>query len=246
MRFEYWEPIYLEISEEFGFSRERDEEAARLLSLLLRSDQTISDQEEQSGLDAIGSIVRGRDVLVCGNAPCLARELDDVSPGYVMIAADGATTVLLEMGIVPEVIVTDLDGTVPDIIAANRRGSLVVVHAHGDNMAALREYVPQMSRVIGTTQSRPFDEIYNFGGFTDGDRCVFLARCFGASKIELAGFDYDDQNVAPMKKMKLRWAKRLVKMALDLPAPLRPGGRGTRLSPPAPARRHLPDRGLHR
>lgn len=248
MRFEYWEPIYLEISEEFGFSRGRDEEAARLLSVLLRSgsDQTISGQEEQSDLDAIGSIVRGRDVLVCGNAPCLARELEDISPGDVVIAADGATTVLLEMGIVPEVIVTDLDGTVPDIIAANRRGSLVVVHAHGDNMAALREYVPQMSRVIGTTQSRPFDEIYNFGGFTDGDRCVFLARCFGASKIELAGFDYDDQNVSPMKKMKLRWAKRLVKMALDLPAPLRPGGRGTRLSPPAPARRHLPDRGLHR
>jgi len=245
MRFEYWEPIYLEILEEFGFSREHDEDAARLLSLLLRSgsDQTISDQEEQSDLDAI---IRGHDVLVCGNAPCLARELDNISPGDLMIAADGATTVLLEKGIVPEVIVTDLDGAVPDIIAANRRGSLVVVHAHGDNMAALKEYVPQMSRVIGTTQSRPFDEIYNFGGFTDGDRCVFLARCFGASKIKLAGFDYDDQNVSPMKKMKLRWAKRLVKMALDLPAPLRPDDRGTRLSPPAPARRHLPDRGLHR
>ena len=218
MRFESWEPIYLEILEEFGFSRERDEEAARLLSVLLRSRP---DQREQSNLDAI---VRGRDVLVCGNAPTLAWELRDVSPGDVMIAADGATTVLLEMDIIPEVIVTDLDGTVPDIITANRRGSLVVVHAHGDNMTALREYVPQMSKVIGTTQSRPFDEIYNFGGFTDGDRCVFLARCFGASKIKLAGFDYDDQNVSPMKKMKLRWAKRLVRMALDLPAPLRPGG----------------------
>ncbi len=240
MRFESWEPIYLEILEEFGFSRERDEEAARLLSVLLWSRP---DQREQSNLDAI---VRGRNVLVCGNAPSLARELRDVSPGDVVIAADGATTILLEMGIVPEVIVTDLDGTVPDIIAANRRGSLVVVHAHGDNMTALEEYVPQMSKVIGTTQSRPFDEIYNFGGFTDGDRCVFLARCFGASKIKLAGFDYDDQNVAPMKKMKLRWAKRLVRMALDLPAPLRPRDRGNRLSPPAPARRHLPDRGLHR
>ncbi len=243
MRFESWEPIYLEILEEFGFSRGRDEEAARLLSQLLRSRPG---QEEYSDIEKIGSIIRGRDVLVCGNAPCLARELDNVSPGDVMIAADGATTVLLEKGIVPEVIVTDLDGTVPDIIAANRRGSLVVVHAHGDNMAALKEYVPQMSRVIGTTQSRPFDEIYNFGGFTDGDRCVFLARCFGASKIRLAGFDYDDQNVSPMKKMKLRWAKRLVRMALDLPAPLRPDDRGNRLSPPAPARRHLPDRGLHR
>ena len=218
MRFESWEPIYLEILEEFGFSRERDEEAARLLSVLL---QSRPDQREQSNLDAI---VRGRNVLVCGNAPSLARELRDVSPGDVVIAADGATTVLLEMDIIPEVIVTDLDGTVPDIITANRRGSLVVVHAHGDNMTALREYVPQMSKVIGTTQSRPFDEIYNFGGFTDGDRCVFLARCFGASKIKLAGFDYDDQNVSPMKKMKLRWAKRLVRMALDLPAPLRPGG----------------------
>ena len=102
-----------------------------------------------------------------------------------------------------------------DILAANERGSAVVVHAHGDNMAALKEYVPWLRRVLGTTQAEPIEGIYNFGGFSDGDRCVFLARRFGAAKIKIIGFDYDDPNVTPVKMMKLKWARRLVAMALE-------------------------------
>ena len=133
----------------------------------------------------------------------------------MVIGADGATTRLLAAGVLPDVIVTDLDGFLPDILAANESGSAVVVHAHGDNMAALKEYVPRLRRVLGTTQAEPVEGIYNFGGFSDGDRCVFLARNFGASKIKIIGFDYDDPNVTPVKMMKLKWARRLVAMALE-------------------------------
>ena len=33
-------------------------------------------------------------------------------------------------------------------------------------------------------------KVHNFGGFTDGDRCVFLANHFKAKKIILLGMDF--------------------------------------------------------
>jgi len=67
---------------------------------------------------------------------------------------------------------------------------------------------------MGTAQCRPPPGLYNFGGFTDGDRCVFLAQELGAAKIKLVGFDYEDESVTPRKKKKLAWAKRLIEPAL--------------------------------
>ncbi len=93
-------------------------------------------------------------------------------------------------------------------------GSIVVVHAHGDNLDALNRYVPQLERIIGTVQCRPPPGLYNFGGFTDGDRCVFLAKELGAASIKLVGFDFEDESVTPRKKRKLAWAKRLIELAL--------------------------------
>jgi len=223
MRFEDWEPIYGEILAEFVFSREEDEDAARLLQSLLQG------RKGNLSAEDLDSIIRGRKVLVCGNAPSLSRELEKVLEGrtpsrtseisgleeVAVIAADGATTALIEAGVLPDLIVTDLDGFLPDIIASNERGSAVVVHAHGDNMEALKKFVPRLTRALGTTQSEPIEGIFNFGGFSDGDRCVFLARNFGASRIRIIGFDYDDLNVTPVKKMKLKWARRLVAMALE-------------------------------
>ena len=111
--------------------------------------------------------------------------------------------------------VFDLDGSFPDILKANREGSITVVHAHGDNLDALSRYVPLLEGVIGTAQCRPPEGLYNFGGFTDGDRCVFLAKELGAASIKLVGFDYEDDSVTPRKRRKLAWAKRLIDLALS-------------------------------
>lgn len=213
MRFDAWEPLYIEILDDFGFSRERDEEAGRLLFDLLKSGRNSSEVLSWASL-----LVRCRAVVVCGNAATLAGELEETLPSQsscTLIAADGATSVLLEADIVPEIIVTDLDGCMDDILRANCMGSIVVVHAHGDNQDLLREYVPKLRNVIGTTQTLPPQGLYNFGGFTDGDRCVFLARCLGASKIKLVGFDFDDTRVTPRKHKKLTWAKKLILLALS-------------------------------
>ena len=145
----------------------------------------------------------------------LDRELEGLQErDAVFIAADGATAVLLGRGIVPDIVVTDLDGTFSAILEANLEGSIVVVHAHGDNLDALNRYVPKLEKIIGTVQCRPPSGLYNFGGFTDGDRCVFLAQELGATSIKLVGFDFDDESVTPRKKRKLAWAKRLIELAL--------------------------------
>ena len=211
MQFEIWEPLYLAILEDFGFSRRSDEEAAELLRELL--------QGRENSLLAAEALLFGRRAVICGNAPCLAQELeymqDKEVDDAVFLAADGATASLLEHGILPAIVVTDLDGFFPAIIQANQMGSIVVVHAHGDNLEALMRYVPLLDRVIGTAQCRPPEGLYNFGGFTDGDRAVFLAREMGAASIDLVGFDFDDQTVTPRKKKKLAWARKLIGLALS-------------------------------
>lgn len=210
MDFAAWEPIYERILEDFGFDRTGDEEAARSLSLMLTRENTAS-------LLELKDTISGKPVLVCGNAPGLRDELSEIDlTAFVIIAADGAAAILMDTGRVPEVICTDLDGNseadVEKEILACTLGSIVLIHAHGDNTDKLEKYVPRFKRFIATTQARPFDKVYNFGGFSDGDRCVFVARDFGAESIRLAGFDFEDPGVNPIKKKKLKWAKELIRM----------------------------------
>ncbi len=204
MEFKDWKPIYEEILEDFGWREEKDEEAAKLLSRLLVG--------KSGNVSILRNKIEVKDVLVCGNALTLSNDLDRMLVDkYVVIAADGATSTLLEKGIFPDIIVTDLDGYIPDEIKANRRGALMVVHAHGDNMSRL-DNVRNMRNVIGTTQAAPFENILNFGGLSDGDRCVFLAHEFGARSITLAGFNFMDEKVTDIKKKKLKWAQKLISM----------------------------------
>jgi len=108
-----------------------------------------------------------------------------------IISADGATTALLKLAeVVPDVVVTDLDGNIDDLLRADKLGSVMMVHGHGDNIGRLRKYVPRFKNVIGTTQVEPRPNVYNFSGFTDGDRAVFLAVAIGAKLVALAGMDF--------------------------------------------------------
>jgi uncharacterized Rossmann fold enzyme len=199
MDFEEWEPWYCEILDYFGFSRAQDEEAARLLESLLSRDD----------LPALAALTCGREVSVCGNAPCLKDELLKIRG--VVFAADAAADVLDTHGIRPDAVFTDLDGATDRLLDLNESGTIVVVHAHGDNMPLLRHWVPRFKGpVVGTTQSVPLPHVHNFGGFSDGDRAVFAADELSAGHITLIGFDLDDKNVDPMKRGKLLWARKLL------------------------------------
>lgn len=201
-----WKWIYDEIVRDFGFDRKKDEDAARILNeFLMLRDEKVN----------IERLIRGRDVLVCGDGPSLRYDVSllDNGRGKTFIAADGATSTLLAKDILPHIVVSDLDGNMDDIIYANKMGAAVVVHAHGDNVEALRKFVPKLRNVIGTTQAKPFGKLFNFGGFTDGDRCVFLAKELGAASVTLLGFDFDDMGASETKRKKLKWAEKLVRAA---------------------------------
>jgi len=73
--------------------------------------------------------------LFLGLGPSLKENIKDLKTlklsKFTLIAADGATTALLEEDVIPDIIVTDLDGKMEDIIQANQKGSFLAVHAHG-------------------------------------------------------------------------------------------------------------------
>lgn len=205
MEFRRWEVYYRRILQDFGYEESKDNEAARMLSTLL--------QGERIDPSLLDEIIRGKPVSVVGDAPSLDRQLSEIDG--VVISADEATSTLLAHGIVPEIIMTDLDGKIPDLRKANEQGSIVIIHAHGDNIEQLVKWAPLFrGKVLGTTQSQPFDDLHNFGGFTDGDRGVFLADHFDASQIRLVGFDFENVNPKEenpeTKRRKLDWAYILI------------------------------------
>lgn len=201
MEFSEWEPHYTGILAYFGFSRGDDERAAALLATLLSRDDCA----------ALASLVKSRDIVVCGNAPGLPKELGRIRPGQVVLAADAAADVLYTHGIRPDAVFTDLDGATDLLLEMNAKGTIVIVHAHGDNIPLLKHWTGRFTGpVVGTTQSTPLENIHNFGGFSDGDRAVFAADALGAKTIMLIGFDLDDKNVDPVKRGKLAWAKKLL------------------------------------
>jgi hypothetical protein len=133
-----------------------------------------------------------------------------------IISAGSATDILMENDVIPSMVVTDLDGNTELQKKASALGSLLLVHAHGDNTELIAEHVKDIKgRMMITTQSTPDMILHNFGGFTDGDRAVCTARHFGAKKIFLIGFNFDEPAYKPninmeMKKRKLHWAKKII------------------------------------
>ncbi|MFQ6107593.1 MAG: 6-hydroxymethylpterin diphosphokinase MptE-like protein [Thermoplasmata archaeon] len=205
MDFSRWEIYYSQILADFGYSREEDERAARLLSRLLRN--------KESSPKALGILIQGKRVTIAGDAESLEREIGSISG--VVISADEATSVLLHNDIVPDAFTTDLDGRIEDLLRANSLGAIAVIHAHGDNIPALQEHVSKFEgQVVGTTQAEPIQGVHNFGGFTDGDRAVFIADHFNAEEIRLVGFDFTrpkrkDKDLGT-KMRKLDWAYILI------------------------------------
>ena len=201
MRFADWEPHYTAILEYFGFEREADEVAAHQLGVL-------ADRDDVGLLEAL---IQDRMVTVCGNAPCLAEELDQVEG--TVLAADAAAEVLVSRGIRPDAVFTDLDGATDLFVDLSRQGTVMVVHAHGDNIPLLRHWVPLLTGpLVATTQAAPLPSVHNFGGFTDGDRAAFAADELGAAQIRIIGFDLTDRNVDPVKRGKLFWAGELLRL----------------------------------
>jgi uncharacterized Rossmann fold enzyme len=218
MDYTTWEPFYRTIAQEFHFSYERETQAALLLNSLLHNKQ-------RCPVSALEHLLNNQEIIICGAGPSLSTSLityQEKLRKNLVITADGATTAVLEQGRIPDIIVTDLDGKVSDQINACKQGCIVIIHAHGDNTDLLQRYVPQFPGLLmGTTQidPTPFTLLHNYGGFTDGDRAVFLASHFHAHPINLVGFDWGSEigrysfpsrKNKSLKRRKLHWCQQLI------------------------------------
>ncbi|MFC5134971.1 MULTISPECIES: 6-hydroxymethylpterin diphosphokinase MptE-like protein [Haloferacaceae] len=203
MNFETFEPVYEAILVDFGFDRDADEHA-RDVAAELSTPFDLSRFDDWSG----------RTVAVAGGAPCLHEEAEIhvAREADVVVAASTAADVLLEAGVDVDCLVTDLDKNPETAVELTSRGVPVAAHAHGDNLPAVREWLPRFEadHALSTTQAAPVGPVRNLGGFTDGDRGAFLADHVGAGRLTFPGWNFDDPDVGPMKARKLDWAARLL------------------------------------
>lgn len=149
---------------------------------------------------SIADLIRNKNIIVLGAGPSLDEmimmlyEHRHCLHDSVIIAADTAVKPLVLNGLIPDIIVSDLDGDLDSLMYAADKGSILVVHAHGDNIDRVMEYVPLFMennyRIIGTTQVEPLGGIVNYGGFTDGDRAVYLALHHDPARLIIGGMDY--------------------------------------------------------
>jgi uncharacterized Rossmann fold enzyme len=215
MKFIDWFPYYQSIRLQFGYSTEKDQEAADMLSRMIK----------RKALDTkvLQKKIAGKPVMVIGSGPGLEKNIKFIkrSAKFVKIVANGAVQALIERNIKPNIVVTDLDGNPSFLQKAEKMGSTMVVHAHGDNINRLKILVPKFRHLVGSTQVMPVQNVYNFGGFTDGDRCVFLAEEFGAREIILVGMElgdhlgrYSKEGLVDieLKKKKMKAGKHLLEM----------------------------------
>ncbi len=212
-----WWPWYRRIRRAFGFRLRDDRYAAKVLGEIVGG--------RFVGMEEVQHAIRGKNVVVFGAGPSLERDVRELSrfrDDCIFIAADGASRALVREGIEPDFVVTDLDGIVGSVPCSN---SIYIVHAHGDNVKLLSKFVPEIRAVHPTTQAEPLQNVFNYGGFTDGDRACFIADEMKARMIVLAGMDFgkeigkysgSKENTLTVKKM--RYARRLLSFLSSISA----------------------------
>jgi uncharacterized Rossmann fold enzyme len=188
MEWKDWEPIYLDIVRKLNLDVDADREATIILSQLL------SGSDSQFLLKKLNDLIRRQDILICGAGPSLEQHIkhlkEEEIDRYVIVAADGASTALIENDVYCQVIVTDLDGDLNDIKLHQERGAIAIVHAHGDNIDTIKKHISQMLPVLGSTQVEPVENVFLWGGFTDGDRATHLVAEHSPGNVILAGMDF--------------------------------------------------------
>ena len=205
-----WNKKYNEILKEFGYSKKDDIESAKILN---------SKITKKIPKKTLTKLIQNNDVFIIGAGPSLLKSIKTLKKfsNGVKIVADGAIQAFLENDLKADILVTDLDGDLKSIKKIGKTNTLIFVHAHGDNIEKL-DLVSGFKNWAGTTQTKEFGKLYNFGGFTDGDRCVFLANYFNAKNIILVGMDFGNtigkysKNISnkTLKRKKLRFGKELL------------------------------------
>ncbi len=177
-----WNSKYSEIVRQFGYNKREDLKSARVLDSILRNPIPINTLKDK---------IQGKTVFVIGAGYSLSDSFKVLKKynKIIKIAADTAVKPLLQNKIKPDIVITDIDGDEESLKKLGNTKTIFVIHAHGDNISKI-DFAKNFKNCMGTTQTKPVGKIRNFGGFTDGDRGVFLASHFQAEKIILFGMDF--------------------------------------------------------
>jgi Uncharacterized Rossmann fold enzyme len=206
-----WLKIYEDIAKRLKISIEEDYRATDLLEVLIRG--------KSLNVEVLSKMIKGKHVVVAGAGPSIIEDLENIKrverKDLVFITCDGATKAFLEIfEEPPNIIVTDLDGFPKEQVFCNQQGSIIIVHAHGDNKEQIVTYVPKLKNIIGTTQVKPKGNTYNFGGFTDGDRAVFITGAFEPLTITLVGMDLTEDVGKYSKQIIFDRTKKIAKLKI--------------------------------
>ncbi len=184
----FWREEYERITEFLGIEESGDRSALGILTEAFNNRPCL--------LPELRRKFSGRVAVVIGASESVIVDLERLSclrhlweGRAFLVTADTATPLLLSRGMIPDIVVTDLDGPVEVLVEASRAGSYLFVHGHGDNIRALREVLPLLGEKVEPTTQVPMPKghAHNFGGFTDGDRSAYISVALGAKAVILLG-----------------------------------------------------------
>ncbi|NHJ46820.1 MAG: DUF115 domain-containing protein [Asgard group archaeon] len=226
------EKDYEEICKQLDISPKTDFEATRILSRKLKT------RKVKKALKKLPNILSDKIVLIFGAGPSIIKSIEKLGPfikkfrnELAIIGIDGATQALIEKQISSDIVISDLDGGLKTLRDAHNQGSILVIHSHGDNIPKIKRFSSYLKKdnIIGSTQVNSTQNVINFGGFTDGDRGVFLAAGFPNLMIILIAFDFgefvgryskpdykEDIPIPERKEIKFTIAKRLLEKLVEL------------------------------
>ncbi len=179
--------------------------------------------------DSIKNLLYDKRAVIVGAGPNILNDLKIYSgirdSSDVILSADGAVRAVLEYNLKSDIVVTDLDGDPKSLIEAYKSGSKFIVLCHGDNIDKIIFYSKIFRNIFLTSQiiSLP-PYILNLGGFTDGDRAIYIASKFKAKDILLIGMDYNSEvglyslgtsKDLRKKRIKLKIADALTRYLID-------------------------------
>lgn len=207
MHWDEWKPFY--------------EEAMNWLNLDPEIGEYASDKAVGKGSTTLGKLgaLDWDKTWVFGSANRVLKDINAYDDGLV-VSTTHALPYLLESGINPDVVYTDLSCHLKYVFQAEAQGAVIVANVDWENMEHFNNVIQEFDLPLITTQGSPREGVHNFGGFTEEDRACFLAEHFGAKEIILAGFDFENapqllaHDLLPRKSPGLEKKKRFLQERL--------------------------------
>ena len=173
-------------------------------------------------------------IIIIGAAATPLEIIKILNDNSFFVLADGAGAVFstLDNKLEKEAwarslcVISDGDGG-KGLIQAIDKGIPLILHAHGDNVPSWTDIVDyilskniEMKIVLTHQLPRRIDGMYNFGGFTDGDRAVCFIHSIGVPKerIVMAGTRTDIVGQwsgitdKKLKLSKLKWMEKVLQI----------------------------------